>query len=171
MASRWSAAVMRGGGVGRDDPQFGEVRPIARVAKVRELRDGEEVHLGKLAMTAHFTPGHTPGGTSWTWKSCEAGRCLHMVYSDSVTAVSRDGYKFTEHPEVVAEFEKSFAFLDTTPCDVLLTAHPEAADLWERMDGHRKGISPDPLIDASGCRRLAETGRKMLEEREQAERR
>src|SRR5580700_2496661 len=71
MASKWSAAVMRTGGVGRGDPQFGAVAPIAPVKNVHELRDGESFRVGPIVITAHLTPGHTPGGTSWTWKSCE----------------------------------------------------------------------------------------------------
>ncbi len=35
IASKWSAAVMRKGGVGRGDPQFGELRPIAPVKDVQ----------------------------------------------------------------------------------------------------------------------------------------
>ncbi len=170
LASPWSAGVMRDGGVARDDPQYGEIRPITKVAKVRELSDGQQFHLGQLTITAHLTPGHTPGGTSWTWNSCENGRCLNMVYADSISPISADGFKFTEHPEAISEFQQSFAFLRTTPCDVLLTPHAEASNLWERMDGHRRGQVPDPLIDASACRRLADNGRKALEERMKAER-
>lgn len=70
-ASRWTADVMKKGEVPRDDPQFGALRPIARVARVETFEDGETLRAGSLAVTAHLTPGHTPGGTSWTWRSCE----------------------------------------------------------------------------------------------------
>src|ERR1044071_101762 len=46
---------------------------------------------GGLAVTAHMTPGHTPGSTTWSWRSCEGPRCLDIVYADSLTAVSDDG--------------------------------------------------------------------------------
>src|SRR5262245_34035711 len=81
-ASPWTADVMRKGIVPRDDPQFGLTFPIARVAQVTTVKDAEVLHAGSITMTPHFTPGHTKGGTSWTWRSCENGQCLDMVYAD-----------------------------------------------------------------------------------------
>jgi metallo-beta-lactamase class B len=151
-ASPWSAAVFRSGGVGRDDPQYGAVRPIAPVAKVKEIEDGETVHVGDVALTAHFTPGHTPGGTSWTWVSCEKAHCLHMVYTDSLTAVSAKGYRFTDHPAVLADFERSFRVVDALPCDILLTPHPEFSDVMGRM---QKG----DFVDPNACHSLVAKSR------------
>jgi metallo-beta-lactamase class B len=83
-ASPWTAAVMRTGAVARDDPQYGLTSPISPVKNVTELQDGETLKLGQIELTAHMTPGHTPGGTSWTWQSCEANVCYGMVYADSL---------------------------------------------------------------------------------------
>jgi len=167
VASKWSAAVLTKGGVAPDDPQFGTLEPIAPIAKVRTLKDREVLHLGNLALTPHATPGHTPGGTSWTWRSCEAGRCLDMVYADSVSAVSANGYKYTQRhdPPNMQDFEQSFTFLDSTPCDVLLTPHPEASDLWDRLDKRNQGTTPNPMVDPSACKELAVTARAALQKR------
>lgn len=78
VASKWSAAVLKTGGVGRADPQYGVQVGIAPVKHVRELRDGETLRVGGIVMTPHSTPGHTPGGTSWTWKSCEGSVCQNI---------------------------------------------------------------------------------------------
>jgi metallo-beta-lactamase class B len=165
-ASEWSAAVMAKGGVGRDDPQFGVIRPIAPVARLERLRDGEIFRIGKIEITAHLTPGHTPGGTSWTWKSCEGTRCLSMVYADSLTSVSADGFQFTKsraYPNAIPDFEKSFAFFDTVDCDILVTTHPDASSLWERFERH-------DFVDRIACRQLAEGAREKLRKRIAAER-
>ena len=172
VASPWSAAVMTKTGVGRNDPQYGSVPPIALIRRVGTLRDGESFRAGTIVMTAHLTPGHTPGGTSWTWKSCEGGRCLDMVYADSVTPVSTDGFKFTrnqEYPGAIRDFEKSLAFLDAAPCDILLTTHPDASGLWARLAARERGITPDPMVDAGACRQLAERTRQQLRTRIAAE--
>jgi metallo-beta-lactamase class B len=161
-ASPWSAAVFKSGGVGKDDPQYGAVRPIAPVAHVRVIHDGEVVHLGDVALTAHFTPGHTPGGTSWTWKSCEKGRCRDMVYTDSLTGASADGYKFSAHPAVVASFEKSFQTVDALPCDILLTPHPEFSDVMGRM---QKG----DFVDPQACHMLVAKARDAFAKRLESE--
>jgi metallo-beta-lactamase class B len=161
-ASPWSAAVMAKTGVGRDDPQYGTIPPIAKVARVELLRDGQTFHVGKLAITAHLTPGHTPGGTSWTWQSCEAGRCLGIVYADSLTPVSAAGFKFTssrDYPGAMRDFEKSFAFLRAAACDILLTTHPDASAFWDRV------AERQPMVDPDACRQLAGRAEEQLRRR------
>jgi len=168
MASEWSAAVMKRGGVGRGDPQYGVLSPIAPIANVHELRDGETIRVGDTAITAHLTPGHTPGGTSWTWKSCEGKVCHDVVYADSLTPVSADGFRFTtsrKYPHALGDFEKSFTFLEATPCDILITTHPEVSQLWDRLDARQRGTIPDSMIDSGACRELAEHGRERLQQR------
>ena len=88
-ASPASATVLERGKVGPDDPQSGALAEIAPVGRVRRIADGETLRLGSVAVTAHFTPGHTPGGTSWSWEACEERRCLRIVYADSQTPVGR----------------------------------------------------------------------------------
>ncbi len=168
LASRWSAAVMRKGGVARDDPQYGEVQPIKAIRNVHELVDGESLRLGEIGITMHLTPGHTPGGTSWTWKSCEGTVCRPMVYADSLTPVSAKGFLFSkgrEYPNALGDFEKSFTFLQSTPCDVLITTHPEISRLWERLAERDQGVKPDPMVNDEACRQLAEQARERLKER------
>jgi metallo-beta-lactamase class B len=160
---------MKRGVVAPDDPQFGVLRPIDAVQHVSTLHDGQTVKVGTIAITAHFTPGHTPGGTSYTWSSCDFGRCLNLVYADSVSAVSADNYKFSQNPWAMTGFEKSFTFLETVPCDVLITPHAESSNFWERMDAHRRGVTPDPLIDSAACKRLAAASRGNFKKRIETE--
>ena len=165
-ASRWSADVMKNGAVPKDDPQFGVITPIARVARVEMVKDGETLQAGAIAVTAHLTPGHTPGGTSWTWQSCEKGHCLNMVYADSLTPVSADGFQFSrskEYPHAVDDFERSYTFLETTPCDILITPHPDVSKLWERLD--RRNSNPGAFIDATACKALTKSSREQLKTR------
>jgi metallo-beta-lactamase class B len=176
-ASPWTAAVMKTGKASHDDPQYGVLFPITPIANVQKLQDGQALHVGPLAVTAHFTPGHTPGGTSWTWQSCEHNHCLNLVYVDSVNAVSADGFKFTQRSRYrgkFPDFEKSFAFLDSAPCDIALSAHPDISNLWDRLDARqRRAFSdpklpdpiPDPMIDPAGCRNLATHFREVLQQR------
>jgi metallo-beta-lactamase class B len=167
-ASPWTAAAMKTGASDREDPQYGTLPPITPVANLQTLHDGQTLQLGKLAITAHFTPGHTPGGTSWTWQSCEAGSCQNIVYADSLSPVSSPAFKFTqtsEYPHALAGFETSFAFLNTTPCDILLTPHPEVSNLWDRLEKLQQGVKPNPMIDPTACKRLADQSRETLKKR------
>jgi metallo-beta-lactamase class B len=69
----------------------------------------------------------------------------------------------------MAGFEKSFNFLETVPCDVLITPHPEASNFWDRTDAHERGVTPDPLIDTGACKRLAAAARENLKKRLETE--
>ncbi|HEX8337076.1 MAG TPA: subclass B3 metallo-beta-lactamase [Pyrinomonadaceae bacterium] len=171
-ASPWSAEVLTKTGVGKGDPQFGGLVPLALVPRADTLRDGQTLRVGDIRLTAHFTPGHTPGGTSWTWKSCESGRCLNLVYSDSMTPVSAEGFRFTdsrEYPTAVQDFEKSFAFLRAAPCDILLTSHPEGSGLWQRLEGRQRGDRPDPMVSPDACKELAGRASDQLRRRLESE--
>lgn len=171
-ASPWSAEVLTKSGVGKGDPQFGGIMPVALVPRADTLRDGQTLRVGGIKLTAHFTPGHTPGGTSWTWKSCENGRCLNLVYSDSMTPVSADGFRFSdsrEYPTAVQDFEKSFAFLRAVPCDILLTSHPETSGLPQRLEGRRRGVRPDPMVAPNACKELADRAGEQLRRRLESE--
>ena len=165
-ASPWSAQALRSGTISPDDPQHDIAPPpYAGVPNVDVLRDGQTLRVGALALTAHFTPGHTQGGTSWSWTSCEEQRCLHIVYADSLTAVSADSYRFTSHPDLVAGFEKSFTALEAIPCDILLTPHPGFSGTLDRLEAREKGGKADAFIDTNACKKLAQDSRQGLAKR------
>jgi metallo-beta-lactamase class B len=95
-ASPAGARALAAGGPTDDDPQFGfPNNRFPPVQRVRSVSDHETLRVGTLAIIAHFTPGHTPGSTTWTWRSCEADRCLNIVYADSLSAVAAPGFRFT----------------------------------------------------------------------------
>lgn len=165
-ASPRSAEVLRRGSLSVDDPQHDILPPAMEpVPKVDVIADGQTLRVGPLALTAHFTPGHTRGGTSWSWTSCEQQRCLRMVYADSLTAVSTDNYRYTDHPDLLAGFEKSFATLETMPCDILLTPHPGFSNTLARLEARDKGGKPDAFIDSGACKKLAQSSREGLAKR------
>lgn len=172
VASASGAFAMEHGGADPEDPQAGIAASYPAVRHVRAIADGEAVTLGALRVTAHGTPGHTPGSTSWTWDACEGGRCEHVVYADSLTAISADGYRFGDpkHPQRVENFRRAIATVAALPCDILLTPHPSASSLWERLQARTRGQRPDPLIDANACRAYAAAALKDFEARLQRER-
>ncbi|HET7463105.1 MAG TPA: hypothetical protein VFJ82_17765, partial [Longimicrobium sp.] len=166
-ASPASARVLRHGASGPDDPQYGSLPSFAAVRNVRVIADGETVRVGPLALTAHFTGGHTPGGTSWSWRSCEEDRCLDLVYADSQTPVSAEGFSFTRnttYPSALRDFERGLAVLERLSCDVLVTPHPSASNLWERVAARDRG-NQYALVDREACRRFAAAARQQIARR------
>ena len=99
----------------------------------RTVTDGERLRLGGLVLTAHATPGHTKGNTTWTWMSCEATRCLHLVLVGSLSTPDYGLIGNPTYPDIVQDFEYSFGMVGALPCDIALAPHPGMVDFWERV--------------------------------------
>ncbi|WP_338466033.1 subclass B3 metallo-beta-lactamase [Novosphingobium sp. ZN18A2] len=159
-----SAAVLASGQPERDDPQFGSLKPMAPAQADRILADGDTIALGSLTMTAHLTPAHSPGSTSWTWKSCEGTDCKTIAYADSLTMISADGYRFSDHPAYVARARKALARVAALPCDILVTPHPGASNLFARLHGEAP-LNDPPLSDPGACKAYAAKAGQRLDAR------
>jgi len=158
-ASPDAAKVFATGTAGAGDPQAGMHKPFPTARVDRLVKDGELVRLGNLQLTAIATPGHTPGALSWTWGSCDGGVCRQIVYADSLSAISRDDYKFSAHPAYVAAFRAGIAKVAKADCEMLLTPHPSASNMVERIGGKA------PLVNVNACRDYAAAKTKDLDAR------
>lgn len=159
VASPDAAAVFRTGAAGAGDPQAGmhPPFPVARVDRV--IGDGGTVRLGNLLLTAIATPGHTPGALTWHWGACDGGACRRIVYADSLSPISRDGYRFGDRPSYVAAFRAGLAKLSALECDILLTPHPVSSRMIDRLAGRAA------LVNGNGCRDYAASIGKRLDDR------
>ena len=159
VASAEAAKVLNTGLPSADDPQAGMHKPFPAAQVGRVIADGGDVLVGNIRVFAMTTPGHTPGATSWRWESCDGGVCRTIVYADSLSAISRDDYKFSDHPDYLAAYRASIAKIADSPCEILLTPHPSASSMKERMSGKL------PLFDPDGCKNYAATLTKNLDAR------
>ena len=172
-ASVPSAREIAKGTAAPDDPQYSIALKYPAAQDVEQFKDGDTLRVGSLAVVAHYTGGHTPGGTTWTWRACEAARCANIVYADSFTPVSADDFLFTNntsYPRALDDFAHSFAVLDALPCDMLLTPHPSASKLWERV-AQRDSGNANALLAPGQCSAYAANGRRAVAARVQKEQR
>ena len=75
------------------------------------------MELGGVKITAHLTPGHTKGCTSWTMQVRKNDRHYDVVF---VGSTSVPGYKLLGNPKYLTmkdDYAKSFALLKSLPCD------------------------------------------------------
>lgn len=160
MTSPHARQVLESGKPDPGDPQYGGLPDMEPVARVKAVADGELVTVGPLRVKALHTPGHTRGGMSWTWIAVENGKALNMVYADSLNAVSAGSFRYSgsaAYPAAKADVERSIARVAALPCDILVTAHPEASRLFERQARGKAA-----LVDPAACRSYAEAGRARL---------
>lgn len=169
-ARRPGLIALRKGDMDVRDPQVPFRMPaFPPVPIIETLPDNAEVRVGDLRIQTHATPGHSLGGTSFSWTSCEAGVCHAMVFADSLSAVAPDSYRFgnpAASPAFATMLRSSFDTVAALPCDILISPHPVASRLWYRL-----GDAPsEPLVDATACRRYAEAGARRLDARLDTER-
>ncbi len=142
-----------------DDPQAGIIKGMTPVKVDRLLRDGAPLMLGQNRITGFATPGHTRGSTSWVIRTCAQRRCTSVTYADSTSAISSDAYRFTDHPDWVAQFRRGVARVGTLPCNILVTPHPSSSSLFERLAG------AEPLADRTACKRYSDNALARLDAR------
>jgi metallo-beta-lactamase class B len=129
IASARGADGLRSGTLAKDDPQLGYGGSWPRVPRLRVVKDGEVLKLGRMAITAHATPGHTMGSMSWGWQACEGKACKAIVFASSLNPVSANDYRYTapSSTAIVRGFKASYKRMDGLACDILISAHPDNA--------------------------------------------
>jgi metallo-beta-lactamase class B len=128
----------------------GKAHPVDRI-----LHDGDRVTLGGTTLVAHLTPGHTRGGTTWTMKADDGGKTYDVMIGCSLRAPE----KLT--PQVIDEFNRSFALVRALPCDVQLGDHAAQYNMQAKY-AKLQGGGPNPFVDPGTCKVEAEISEAMV---------
>ena len=163
ITSRHAANTLARGDLLEDDPQYGgDTTAFPAVADAAIVEDGAGVTIGDVTLTAVYTPGHTPGGVSWSWRSCAGGECRQLVYTDSLGPVAGDSYRFSDG--AAGQVRASAAAIARLDCDILLAPHPFLFRMHEKLE---QGVSA--FVDGGECAAYAESALESLERRLQRE--
>jgi metallo-beta-lactamase class B len=111
------------------------------------------VKLGGVTMTAHLTPGHSKGCTTWTTAVEEGGTRHDVVFFCSQRV--NDRVPLTDNPKyptLAEDFAASFDKLKTLPCDVFLASHAFMFNLEPKLAKWKENPQQNPFIDPQGCR-------------------
>ena len=111
--------------------------------------------LDGTTLTAHLTPGHTRGCTTWTMQASEGGRSYNVVLACSYRAPNN------VTPAIEAEFDRTFPLIRSLPCDVPLGDHPAQYNMAAKHARLKPG-APNPFIDPANCWVEAEIQEAML---------
>lgn len=122
--------------------------PSVNVDKV--LHDGDKVTLGGTTLTAHMTPGHTPGCTTWTMQVTDHGKVYNVVFLGSLNL--NTGYKLVNnpaYPAIASDYAHAIQVAKSLPCDIFLGAHAVYFDLKKKYALLNTSVS-NPFIDPEG---------------------
>jgi len=140
---------------------FGPSAPIHSppVHVDRAVHDGDKLKLGGVVLTAHLTPGHTPGCTTWTMPVTENRVRHRVVFACSTTTGGNPLVGNTAYPRIVSDFRHSFAVLKALKADVFLPGHARFFDAHGKAARARAG-GPNPFVDSGELRRYTEASER-----------
>jgi metallo-beta-lactamase class B len=117
--------------------------PIDRV-----IKDGDTVTLGGSTLTAHLTPGHTRGCTTWTMKVAEGGKTYDVLIACGGLQEDARLVNNKNYPDVAEAWAQSIKVYKTLRADIFLASHSWFFDLAGK---HAKlGGTTNPYIDPAG---------------------
>ena len=169
VASTADAAFIESGGKG--ETVFDGVYDWTPCPVDRRVNDGDQVTLGTTTLTAHLTPGHTRGATTWTMQVHENGKPLAVVFFPSANI--NPGVHLlgnSRYPEIAHDFERSFSIWKALSCDVFLADHGDFYAMKDKYERQRDGAGTNPFIDPEGYRRFIAGAEAAFRERLAAER-
>lgn len=150
---------------GKNDFQFGDTLAYAPVNVDRVVKDGEEISLGGVKMKAVITPGHTRGCTTWALEVPHNGNNYKAVF---VCSASIPGYKLVgneKYPNIVGDYETTFAKMKHLNADVFLGSHGSFFDLAGKSEKLRAGANPNPFIDSAGYKQYVAEAEKTFRDK------
>lgn len=137
-----------------DVPALQAIKPAGKAHPIDKIiHDGDQISLGGVTLTAHLTPGHTKGCTTWTLKTEEGGKSYDVVIIGS--AGVNPGVQLVnnkDYPNIADDFIHTFQTLRSLPCDVPLGSHPAMFGMTAKIAKLQAGGGPNPFIDAEGYR-------------------
>ena len=116
----------------------------------RALHDGDTIELGGSTLTVHLHAGHTKGAISFSLTIEEGGTSYDVLIAnmgtvnDSVNLSYMPGY-----PEIIDDYEKTFAAQKAMSPDIWVSSHAGHFDLHEK---YQPGMEyrPNNFFDPGG---------------------
>jgi len=132
-------------------PSAGIDFPPAHVDRV--IADGETIRLGGATLTAHLTPGHTPGCTSYSMTATNAAGAAHSIFFHCSSSVAGQSLAPEAYPGVVADYRAAFAKVAAMQADIFLANHGSFFDLEAKRARQLSGDA-DAFVDPGELQRF-----------------
>jgi metallo-beta-lactamase class B len=155
-------AAMESGGM--NDFKYGNDLSYPSVKVDRILRDGDVIRMGEVVLTAHHTPGHTRGATTWVANIVDGGKPYVVVFPDG--AGFNPGYRVAKNPSypgITEDYRRTHHFLEMLKPDIWLAQHNEYYDLEGKL-ARAKTDGVKAWIDPEGYRRFIAGKKRAFED-------
>jgi len=111
----------------------------------RTVVEGDKVTLGDTTLTAHATPGHSPGCTSWEMTVRDGNQDRQVLFFCSGTVAANRLVGNPTHVGIVDDYKSTYARVKAMKIDVLLGPHPEVYGMQAKRAQMKDG-APNPFV-------------------------
>ena len=111
----------------------------------RAVKEGDKVTLGDTTLTAHATPGHSPGCTSWELTVKDGKENREVLFFCSGTVALNRLVGQPTYPGIVDDYHATFAKAKAMKIDVLVGPHPEVYGMQAKRAEMKEG-APNPFV-------------------------
>lgn len=117
--------------------------PAAKVD--RTVGEGDKITVGDVTITAHATPGHSPGCTSYSMTVKDGGQDRSVLFFCSASVALNRLVGNPTHPGIVDDYRKTFARSRELKPDIFLGPHPEMFGMEQKRAAMKDGAA-NPFI-------------------------
>lgn len=168
VASAENAKMLKNGAA--TDFALGNQLPFPAVNADIIIQDGDQISLGQQVFTAHLTPGHLPGSTSWTTDITQQGKKYHVIYADSLFTGGYYLINNKNYPTIVQDMQHSLNKLNAIHADIFLANKADRFNMQEKRQQLQAG-NQNAFIDDQALQRYVAQGKadfaKQLAEQQQ----
>lgn len=167
MAMAGDAHVMESGG----ETDFRERGRWAPVKVDRIINDLEKIQLGNSVLTAHLTPGHSKGCTTFSLVAEDNGMKYNVAFFCGMRMNPDEALVGNpDYPNMPEDFAYAFAKLKALPVDIFLAGHGYWFNFETKIERMKQSPSPNPFIDPEGYRWIVDGFERAYIERLRIER-
>lgn len=168
IASAENAEMLANGA--RTDFALGNQLPFPSVKADLIFKDGEQLKLGNQVFTAHATPGHLPGATSWTTEIHYHFKNYKVVYADSLFTGGYHLLNNKNYPQLVPDMRHTFQTLNAIHADIFLANKADRFNMKQKFARLKSG-DQNAFIDPNGLQNYVAKGQIEFEQQLQEQQR
>ncbi len=149
--------IIKAGGAGKRNLRLMNLLVYSGLVKYpapridHRFKDGTKIRLDSIELTAHITPGHTPGCTSWAIPITDGNKKLLAVSIGSLTLIPSSLFGAKYDAELQKEFTQSFKTLRSLPADIFLASHASFFNMAGKIKARDTSTDRvEPFIDRDG---------------------
>jgi metallo-beta-lactamase class B len=139
----------------------------------RLIEDGGQLQVGSTTLSAHITPGHTPGCTSWQMDAADEDQVFRVLFFCGAAVAGNRLFPEPQYPGIVNDYRSTLQAIQEWEVDVFLSNHPFYFDMLEKraaqLAGNQRAFVDSREFGAAAAEMLIDFEIKLANQKRKAE--